>query len=165
MSSMLRSDRGALVLQRLERHLAPVRLGWIVAFARAPGRGLEFAGYIGVSALALTFDMLVFLALLHLAGVNAPLAGALGYISGTALHYMLAVRFIFVADATGKSHRRLMTEYAATALFGVALTTTLMIAATSLGSAPVWAKAAAVAVTFVTVYLLRSAGVFAPKAA
>ena len=145
------------------RALAP---HWLAEFARAPGRSTEFAAYIGASGISFSFDTGIFLALVWLDVAPAALAGAIGYACGMLLNYMICIRYIFDTQATGKSSRRLIVEYVASGLFGVALTYGLIgLLHGSLGLSPLLAKLITVAIVFLTVYLVRSAKVFAAKPA
>ncbi|HUS96922.1 MAG TPA: GtrA family protein [Hyphomicrobiaceae bacterium] len=135
---------------------------WLRAFAYTPGRALEFIQYGGASAVALAFDTSVFLALIHATALSPAAAGAIGYASGMVLSYTIAVRFIFNID--GKSHHRLIAGYAATGLFGVALTYLLVgFLTTHAGAPPLIAKLLTVGVVFVAVYVIRAGRVFASK--
>jgi alpha-1,2-mannosyltransferase len=116
--------------------------------------------YTLVSALALSLDFALFIALTRL-GVWAPLAGVLGYAAGTVLHYLLSVRFVFDAGATGKRHSRLLAEFAVTGVSGMAVTALVIAAATSLVGLPALAaKVMAAGVSFLLVFALRRTIVF-----
>ena len=101
----------------------PARLQGLAAIAP------QLSRYTLVSAVALALDFALFLALTSL-GVWPPLAGVLGYATGTVLHYLLSVRFVFDARATDKPHARLFSEFAVTGISGMAATAIVIAAAT-----------------------------------
>lgn len=123
----------------------------------------QFLRYAGVSVAALALDTGAFLALCKL-GVVPAAAGGIGYLAGLVLHYVLSIRHVFDAEASGKPHRRLFTEFAASGLAGLALTSIVIALATGgLGLSPLPAKLIAVGLSFVAVYLMRQALVFAAR--
>jgi putative flippase GtrA len=137
--------------------LASGRAGFL---ARIPTEPLRYAG---VSVVALAADTAIYLALAWI-GVLPAIAGGIGYLIGLALHYVLSVRFVFDAKASRKSDRRLMAEFAASGLAGLALTAAVIGLATSaLGLPLLPAKVIAVALSFVVVYFVRRAVVFAAR--
>jgi putative flippase GtrA len=141
-------------------------VAWLKAFATSPGRLTEFIRYGGASAISLAFDTSVFMAILYLDLMTPAFAGAAAYTSGLLLSYAISVRYIFNASKTGKSNRRLITEYVASGLLGVALTFALIGMLTSIFALPpLLAKLITVAIVFVTIYIVRSASVFAPRTA
>ena len=127
----------------------------------------QLSRYTLVSAVALGIDMGLFLVLARGAGVKPAIAGVAGYCAGLVLHFILSTRFVFDARASQKSPSRLFGEFAATGLVGVAITWAVIAAATDVAHLPdIAAKAAAVATSFVAVFLLRRTLVFvAPSAA
>jgi putative flippase GtrA len=138
----------------------------LVACAATSDRVLQFIRYASTSGVALAADMGVFVALTATALAASVTAAAIGYLTGAVLHYVLSVRFVYDAQGTGKSHRRLLTEFLATGLLGLALTAAIVWTATEIvGLAPIVGKALAVLVTFVSVYAARTALVFAARPA
>ena len=161
---MTTNSVGAMALERCGELLRRSGLGWLVAFAVTPGRALQLVRYTGASAAALALDTALFLTLVDLAVVPAPVAGAIGYLVGGCLHYALSVRFIFSAAKTGKTHRRLIAEFLGTGLVGLLLTVCIIWLATDVaGLPPFIAKAISICVSFISVYLARAAGVFAER--
>ncbi|RTL66447.1 MAG: GtrA family protein [Hyphomicrobiales bacterium] len=127
--------------------------------ARVP---VQFLRYVGVSVAALAADTCVYLGLAW-SGLPPVAAGAAGYLVGLAAHYILSVALVFDAEASGKRQRRLVAEFVASGLFGLALTTCVISMATGLGLALLAAKVVAVALSFAAVYMLRRSVVFAAR--
>lgn len=126
--------------------------------AHIPTQPLRYAG---VSVAALAADTSIYMAL-AVVGMMPALAGGIGYLAGLALHYVLSVRFVFDAKSSGKSQRRLMAEFAASGLAGLALTAVIIAFATSVVSMQLLpAKVVAVVASFAAVYFVRRAVVFA----
>ncbi len=123
--------------------------------------GGDSARYLVVSAIALGCDIAVYTILIG-SGHLAPVAGALGYAVGLLAHFTLSSYWVF-PDAD--QSRRLMPTFAkfvATGMFGLALTAAIIGVLTRSGLAdPFTAKGAAVAATYVAVFVLRRAYVFA----
>ncbi len=116
-----------------------------------------------VSAVALAVDASLFLALLSWQAPSAA-AATLGYLAGLALHFVLSSRLVFDARRTGKDQPRLLAEFAASGLAGLAITAaTVAVAIDWLGIGAVPAKAAATGLSFFAVFLLRRHVVFAPE--
>lgn len=119
----------------------------------------KLSRYTLVSVAALLLDCAVFQSLTMVALMPA-LAAVAGYLAGMALHYSLSVRFVFV-DASAKSRRRTLFEFAVSGFIGLAITTGIVWGATAvLGLPPLFAKATAVVASFFAVFLLRSTIVF-----
>ncbi len=119
--------------------------------------------YTLVSIAALGLDFAVFQTL-TVSEIKPALAAIVGYTFGMLLHYTLSVRFVFV-NATPKSRRRTLFEFALSGLIGLAMTAAIVWVATGwLGVPALLAKALAVGASFVTVFLLRAAIVFKPAA-
>jgi putative flippase GtrA len=148
-----RVHRGDGVLGvRLRRKLAPAR-------AILP----QLSRYTLVSALALILDFAVYL-LLAAGGTKVALAGALGYACGLALHYVLSVRYVFDARAAHKGQYRLFAEFAVSGLAGMAITALVIAAAVEVCGMPLLpAKALAVGMSFLVVFVLRRSVVFAGR--
>ncbi|MEL6312314.1 MAG: GtrA family protein [Pseudomonadota bacterium] len=146
------------------RQLIATARAWTVAFVTTPGRLKEFCRYTGVSAVSLGLDIAVFAALQVAAIMSAPMAGAWSCMAGLLLHYFLSVHVVFDPRATGKSDRRLLSEYAATGAMGFAITASSIFVIVEWMSLPSWfGKFVGIGLTFVTVYLVRAGVVFAPK--
>jgi putative flippase GtrA len=124
----------------------------------------QLSRYSLVSALALTLDFTVYLALTAL-GVSPPLAGMIGYALGTGLHYLLSTRFVFDARATDKLHARLFGEFALSGIAGMGITALVIALATeAAGLTALPAKVLAAAASFLVVFALRRTVVFAKGA-
>ncbi len=137
---------------------------WAVAFVTSPGRFKEFCRYTGVSAASLGLDIAVFAALQSAAVMSAPMAGAWSCMAGLLLHYFLSVHVVFDPRATGKSDRRLISEYAVTGVMGFAITASSIFVIVEWLGLPSWfGKFVGIGLTFVSVYLVRAGVVFAPK--
>jgi putative flippase GtrA len=119
----------------------------------------QLSRYSLVSALALGLDFTAFLALT--ASAASPLvAGVIGYILGTALHYLLSTRFVFDAHATKKIHARLLGEFALSGIVGIGITAFVISLATQAGLAALAAKVLAAPASFLMVFALRRTVVF-----
>jgi putative flippase GtrA len=124
---------------------------WLTGFVATRGRLLQFARYLTVSFLALGVDLAVFWALVASGDFEAVVAGATGVLAGLVVHYTLSAFFVFADQETGKSHRRLISEYVLSA--GVLITSAVIFAMVNLaGLAPFAGKGVAVVITFVVVY-------------
>lgn len=125
---------------------------------------LQFVRYAIVSAVSLAVDFGSFLFLLNISGVRPTVAGVVSYMIGLVVHFLLSVRFVFDAVATGKSTSRLMSGYAVSGLAGVAMTWAIIAVTTSLASLPpTLGKALAVVTSFLAVYALRRSVIFRPR--
>ncbi|MGE0767389.1 MAG: GtrA family protein [Hyphomicrobiaceae bacterium] len=139
-------------------------LGWLARFASEPGRALEFARYAGASGVALAIDTGLFLVLIAISECPATLAATIGYLTGVAVHYVLSVRYIFAAERTGKSHRRLIAEFLATGLLGLLLTVIVIRLTVDVGGLPpLLGKIVSSGTAFLAVYVARAGGVLAPS--
>jgi putative flippase GtrA len=87
---------------------------WLTGFFSTPGRLVQFARYLAVSVLALGVDLAVFRKLTASGDFEAVVAGVTGVLAGLVVHYTLSVFFVFADQETGKSHRRLISEYVLT---------------------------------------------------
>ena len=122
----------------------------------------ELSLYTIVSIVALGVDLVVFNGLL-LAHVRASMAGVVGYLAGLVVHYVLSCRYVFVT-AAGKSDVRRFVEFAASGGVGLAITWLVIHGLTEIAHLPALvAKVAAVATSFVVVFLLRRGVVFAGR--
>jgi putative flippase GtrA len=125
----------------------------------------ELSSYTLVSAVALVVDLVIFQALTR-GGLRAAMAGIVGYAIGLILHYVLSVRFVFTATHGVKSGVRRFVEFVVTGLIGLAITWSIIAAATEmLHLPPMIGKIAAVGVSFVSVFILRKSFVFADRRA
>ena len=134
---------------------------WLVGFVTTPGRLIQFARYLVVSVVALGVDIAAFWMLVASGGVAAVAAGAAGVLAGLIVHYTLSVFFVFADQDTGKSQRRLISEYVLTGGAGVLITSAVIFAVVDLAGLPPFAgKGVAVVITFVVVYIMRAGYVF-----
>lgn len=121
-----------------------------------------YSRYLAVSAAALAVDFGSFMALLDLR-IPAMLASGLAYGGGIVTHWALSSRAVFaaqLADSVAARHRQ-RALFAGSALVGLAITISVVGAATMGGMDPRLAKLAAIAVSFQAVWLLRRHIVFA----
>jgi len=130
--------------------------------ALATGHALlpQLSRYAVVSALALGLDFAVFLALNRSIG-HATLSGVAGYACGIVLHYQLSRHFVFAAGSSAKSAHRRFGEFVGSGLVGLLVTAAVMASATAMGVSPIVAKIMAAGASFVGVYAIRRAIVFA----
>ncbi|MBV8755044.1 MAG: GtrA family protein, partial [Hyphomicrobiales bacterium] len=117
--------------------------------------------YLAVSAVALGCDVAAYASLIG-GGTRAAAAGAAGYIFGLLVHYALSARWVF-PDAVGTRRTApTFVKFAATGLIGLATTAGVIDVLTRNHLAGVFsAKAAAVVIAYVVVFLLRRTFVFA----
>lgn len=116
-----------------------------------------------VSTLALAIDTGLFLALMSW-NFASVIAASLGYLAGLLLHFALSSRFVFDGVATGRPQARLLTEFAASGLAGLAVTAaTVAVAVDVAGLEPPVAKLGAIALSFGIVFLLRRHLVFSVR--
>ena len=123
--------------------------------------GRQSVRYGLASTLALACDVAVYAVALRLAAAPAA-AGAIGYATGLLVHYALSSCWVF-PDRTGD--RRVLPTFAkfgASGLVGLLMTTTIIGVLTMSGvSGAFGAKAAAVGLTYIAVFLVRRRYVFA----
>ena len=122
-------------------------------------RRFTFTRYLLASLCALCCDLALFLALVR-AGARPSLSAFAGYCAGLVLHWLISVRFVFTS-AQSRSHAQRL-GFVASAIIGLGVTMGLVSGLTAIGFAPAIAKAAAVPVSFLSVYAIRKYGVFAP---
>jgi putative flippase GtrA len=133
---------------RLAAHLAT--LGW------------QSIRYGLVSTLALACDVAVYAVALRLAAAPAA-AGAIGYSVGLLVHYLLSSRWVFPDRAGQRRVVPTFAKFAASGLMGLIMTTSVIAMLTGSGvSGAFEAKAAAVGLTYMAVFLVRRRYVFAP---
>jgi len=124
--------------------------------------GGESLRYSLVSALALGCYVTLYMLLIK-GGLRAALAGALGYLLGIAVHYVLSSAWVFPDRAGARRTAPTFAKFLGTGLIGLAMTAVIIDVLTGNGIAGAFmAKAAAAAATYVTVFLLRRLYVFAP---
>lgn len=116
-----------------------------------------FIRYLLASVCALSGDMLLFLALLRL-DVTPAAAGAIGYLGGLFLHWLISVRFVFTSVRRPTHGQRL--GFVMSAAVGLGITTGLITALGAGGLAPAIGKLVAIPVSFLSVYAIRKYGVF-----
>lgn len=120
----------------------------------------EFLLYAAVSALALTVDV----AILYLTAVRLEmpgyLAAALAYAAGLVVHYLLAVRWVFTYRRMASQRRTEATVYALTGLAGILLSAGIVHVGGLLGQSLAVSKLAAIAVSFIAVFLIRKVTLF-----
>ncbi len=121
----------------------------------------RFSRYLLASVGALAVDMGAFLALLSL-GVWPAWASASGYSLGIAAHWLLSSRAVFAGNVADRGPARTKQKalFVVSALVGLALTTGIVWAGDAGGIDPRLAKLAAIAVSFLATWLLRSRVVF-----
>lgn len=118
--------------------------------------------YTGVNLVSLVVDYAVFLLLMAVLALPVT-ASVAGYAVAFTVNYKLSRWLVFAGRGAHKSERRLFTEFMATGLLGIALTAAVTAAGVHIfGVAPTIAKAAAMLICFVTLYLVRSRLVFTP---
>ncbi|HEY7669055.1 MAG TPA: GtrA family protein [Hyphomicrobium sp.] len=121
----------------------------------------QLSRYAIVSVLSLALDFAVFLALNGALGLPT-LAGVSGYGCGILLHYHLSRRFVFDTSRSLKSGHRMLSEFVASGLIGLAVTAgVIALATTGFGWSPIIAKVAAAGASFLGVFLIRRTIVFA----
>ncbi|BDI59912.1 GtrA family protein [Qipengyuania nanhaisediminis] len=124
-------------------------------------RDIRFVRYVLASVGALAVDVGSFLALLAL-GVTAAPASFVGYSLGILAHWLMSSRAVFVGDvaAGGIARTRQKALFVISALAGLALTTAIVGLGARGGIDPRLAKIAAIAVSFLVTWLIRSRIVF-----
>jgi len=122
---------------------------------------IRFVRYILASIGALAVDVGAFLALLALGVLAAP-ASAVGYSLGILAHWLMSSRAVFqdnVAEG-GMARTRQKALFVISALVGLGLTTAIVGGAEWSGADPRIAKLAAIGVSFIATWLIRSRIVF-----
>jgi putative flippase GtrA len=95
-------------------------------------------------------------------GLAAALAAAIGYATGTLVHWLVSSRFVFpdrLADA-GLQRGGQQILFIASAVLGIALTSAIVSWGVEAGVHVLLAKAAAMIVSFMAVFLVRLTIVF-----
>ena len=116
--------------------------------------------YAAVSAFAISLDFAVFLALNSAIG-HPTLSGVAGYACGIVLHYQLSRQFVFATAGSAKSAHRRFIEVVGSGFVGLIVTAVVIAAATGVGVSPIVAKVMAAGASFIGVYAIRRAIVFA----
>ena len=114
--------------------------------------------YLIASVCALAGDFALFMTLNHM-GLPPALAAFGGYAGGMILHWLISVHFVFAVRGNATHGQRI--GFVASALVGMAITTTMVSGLTMLGLSPATAKLLSVPVSFLSVYAIRKYGVFA----
>ncbi|ANI77758.1 MULTISPECIES: GtrA family protein [Sphingobium] len=135
--------------------MTSVNLGSLTAAIAAR---FTFIRYLLASLCALSGDMLLFLALLRL-NITPAAAGAIGYVGGLLLHWLISIRFVFTSARRPTHGQRL--GFVVSAAVGLGITTGLISALGAAGLAPAIGKLFAIPVSFLSVYAIRKYGVFA----
>jgi putative flippase GtrA len=149
-----------LARQAWQAHTAFATATWV----RPPLAILpQLSRYTIMSALALGVDLGLFLALTN-GQVNPSTTGMISYAAGLALHYLLSVNYVFDSSIAEKSHIRLFGEFVLTGLVGLLITALVISIATDhVGLPALGGKIAAVATSFIAVFILRRTIVFAAR--
>ncbi|WP_321811065.1 MULTISPECIES: GtrA family protein [unclassified Burkholderia] len=120
---------------------------------------MMFSSYFVVSALSLVVDWGLFLALTSAIQVDAGISAWVAYLVGGGVNYVLSRRFVFRSATIGRRRIGEALLFAASCGFGSLLTAGIVhIAAAAVGN--IAAKWIAVAVSFITLYLVRRVAVF-----
>ena len=124
-------------------------------------RDTRFVRYILASVGALAVDVGVFLALLSF-GAMAAAASAVGYTFGILAHWLMSSRAVFQdkVAAGGMARAQQKALFVISALIGLALTTAIVGMGDWSGIDPRLAKGAAIIVSFLVTWLIRSRIVF-----
>lgn len=129
------------------------------AFARL--RDIRFVRYILASVGALAVDMGCFLLLLA-TGTGAVAASAIGYCAGIAAHWLVSSRAVFTEGVAPRGQGRNWQKalFVVSALVGLGITTAIVGMSEAAGIDPRIAKLAAIGVSFLATWLMRSRIVF-----
>ncbi len=121
----------------------------------------RFVRYVVASALGTIVDLGSFL-LLYSLGMLAGVAAAIGYASGTLMHWLISSRFVFPDRLSKPGLKRggQQVLFVVSALLGLGLTTLIVSMADAEGFDPRLAKLFAMGVSFLTVWLVRLTVVF-----
>lgn len=124
----------------------------------------RFLRYTGVNLASMCVDYGIFLPLTHAFG-HPVLQSIIAYSAALSINYQLTKRFVFTTRVSHKSELRLMTEFFATGIVGLALTALVTgITITDLRMPPVEGKTVAVILCFFVLYVVRSRLVFTDPA-
>ncbi len=125
----------------------------------------RFVAYGFASVGALGVDVATFFALMAL-GLTAPIAAVGGYGLGILGHWFASSRFVFAGRVAEMGRQRAAQKglFIGSALVGLAITWAVVASATHMGFDPRIAKLAAIGLSFVATFVLRSRFVFAERA-
>lgn len=116
--------------------------------------------YLVASVIALAFDVALFSGLVAV-GTDPTLASAGGYGAGIVVHWMVSANFVFTGKARAGAALQIQRAlFAGSALVGLGITVVTVELMGRAGVHPIASKAAAVGISFFTVYALRKWGVF-----
>jgi putative flippase GtrA len=119
-----------------------------------------FSAYLGASVIALAADGASYYLLLKL-HMMASQAAAVAYILGIAIHYLVSRHSIQARSSSGQWTRHQSITFILSGLAGVLVTTvTVFVLHELMRLGPALAKIAAVASSFLSVYLLRRSLIF-----
>lgn len=126
-------------------------------------RDIRFLRYLMASLGALAVDAGCFLALLA-TGASAVPASVAGYAMGILTHWLLSSRKVFheTVAARGLARTRQKALFVVSALVGLGLTAAIVGLGEALGLDPRLGKLAAIAVSFLATWVIRSRIVFQP---
>jgi putative flippase GtrA len=121
--------------------------------------------YLAVSAFACAADFCVTMAMTN-ARTSTFIAAAAGYLLGLVVHWSLSVRFVFARETAtdGPQRRRQAVLFVFSGLVGLCATVAIYSGVMMMGGWAPAAKALAVAVSFVLVYLFRRHLIFPLRA-
>lgn len=124
-------------------------------------QAIAFSKYLFASAVALSVDMGLFFQLIIMK-FSPMLAAAIAYSAGIIVHWMLSSRFVFIGRvASGTGARGVQqTQFVASALMGLGITTGVVAVGHYSGLDLRIAKLMAIAVSFLAVWYLRDRYVF-----
>lgn len=155
------SQRGA---ERVERDLAGEKARDTHNDQRSRNEVRQLAFYTVASFVALLVDYGVYWLLAALGGMALGPAAAVGYIIGMAVSYLLLTQLVFLRRRHAGRPAYEVWLFIVSGLLGVTLTYVTVSVLSSLAGADLHrAKLAAVAVSFVAVYLFRKHVVFGPS--
>jgi len=122
---------------------------------------IRFLRYLLASAGALAVDLGCFLALLAL-GTWPAAASAAGYSLGIVAHWLMSSRAVFADGVAerGSGRTRQKALFVVSAFAGIVLTTAIVALGFRMGIDPRLAKLAAIVVSFLATWLMRSRVVF-----
>lgn len=119
-------------------------------------------GIASAAALALDFSLLWFC--VHVLTLSLWLAGAIGYLTGLALIYVLSVRWVFRYRRV-RDRRREFMIFALLGCVGLVMNSVTLIVATGLGATLAVAKFASAAIGFSSNFAIRKLVLFSTKRA
>lgn len=139
---------------------APAAAPSVASNSNLPYRLRRLLRYTGVNLVTVTLDYAIFLSLTHVYDVPIT-ASIIAYAVALTLNYDLSKRFVFGADGSHKSEKRLFTEFLVTGLLGLVLTAVgTGVGIHAFGFSPALSKTIAVLICFVVLYMIRSRLIF-----